>query len=114
MILVTTGVYASAAATVAVALANRGRQHARSARVQVENDHPTNLREEQDERAEATAKGLNAILSSVGHLRGDIGGIRSELRSDREAVRHHNEATDSRLLELENTLNRRKRNSDTE
>ncbi|WP_157156266.1 DUF2746 domain-containing protein [Diaminobutyricimonas sp. LJ205] len=31
-------------------IANRGRQHAKAARAQVENSHSTNLREEADER----------------------------------------------------------------
>ena len=51
---------------VGAALANRGRQHAKAAREQVQNSHGPNLREELDERhAENVAK-LNKLVEWQG------------------------------------------------
>jgi len=53
-----------AAGLIAVALiANRGRQHAKAARNQVENNHKTNLREEFDERHHENAEKLDALVA---------------------------------------------------
>ncbi|WP_157001419.1 DUF2746 domain-containing protein [Agromyces laixinhei] len=52
-----------AAGIVLVALiSNRGRQHAKAARDQVQNSHSTNLREEMDERHAQTQTKLNELV----------------------------------------------------
>lgn len=47
---------------VAAALANRGRQHAKAARAQVENSHSTNFREEFDRRHEENSEKLDTLM----------------------------------------------------
>lgn len=74
----------------AAVLANRGRQHARAARVQVENDHSTNFRDDQDQQSEKLSLGLRLLLSAKSDIRGirrDVG--RNTDRLDRhEALLH--------------------------
>lgn len=82
---------------------------AAAAREQVENNHDTNLREENDVRHEETRGWIDSvrrlITSEIRTLRTDvgkdIGGIRQELRDDR---RNHNEslrALDGRITTIE-------------
>jgi hypothetical protein len=69
-------------AILAAILANRGRQHARAARHQVENDHTTNFREDQDKQTEQLSLGLRLLLSAKSDIRGlrrDIGRIYDRL-----------------------------------
>ena len=65
------------------------RKNSAAAREQVENDHDTNLREENDSRHKETKGWIDGIrrdmarqFSTVGR---DIGGLREELRIDRQA-----------------------------
>lgn len=67
---------------IAAVLANRGRQHARAARVQVENDHTTNFRDDQDKQSDQLSLGLRLLLGAKSDIRGmrrDIGRIYSRL-----------------------------------
>ncbi len=58
------------------ALANRTRQHAKASREQVENNHESNLREEQDERhiesMAAFSAGRAESMAAIGELRRHI------------------------------------------
>lgn len=65
---------------------------------QVENDHSTNLREEQDERHAE-------LISNQKHAARDIGGIREEIRGMRKDIRRERE----RIDDLEDTLDPRKK-----
>lgn len=74
-----------------VAIVNRTRQHTKAVRDQVENDHPTNFRDEQDHRhLEVVTKfdgALEAIASlgrSIGSIRDDVRQVREELQGERE------------------------------
>lgn len=66
-------------------VANRGRQHAKAAREQVENDHATNLRVEGDDRHTEILQRLEGLASDIRGVRRDIGRI------------------DERVIELERT-----------
>jgi hypothetical protein len=71
----------SAASSIAGAIiANRGRQHAQAARVQVENNHSTNMREEADERHAENVKALKWIAQRVNWLTDMAIGNRSRIR----------------------------------
>lgn len=63
---------------VAAVLANRGRQHARAARIQVENDHTTNLRDDQDEKHAETAGQNNLLINLLMGAKSDIRGMRRD------------------------------------
>lgn len=56
------------------------RKDTRTVKHEVKNDHTTNLRVESDQRYAATKRWMETISK-------DIGGIRGELRDDREATR---------------------------
>lgn len=73
------------AAVISTFLANRGRQHAKAARTQVENNHSTNLREEGDERHAQNTTTLEAIQSDIRGIRRDVGRLtdRSHKHEDR-------------------------------
>lgn len=85
MVAAITGIPGIAAAV----LANRGRQHARATRVQVENDHSTNLRDDldkskvsADDANDKLSLGLRLLLSAKSDIRGlrrDIGRIYNRL-----------------------------------
>ncbi|MDF2555228.1 MAG: hypothetical protein K0R60_1123 [Microbacterium sp.] len=47
---------------IGAALANRGRQHAKAARDQVENSHATNFRDEFDRRHEENTRKLDTLV----------------------------------------------------
>lgn len=71
----------SAASSIAGAIiANRGRQHAQAARVQVENNHSTNFREESDERHAENQRALKWIAQRVNWLTDMAIGNRSRIR----------------------------------
>ena len=64
----------SAVGLLAVALvANRGRQHAKAARQQVENDHDTNLRVEGDDRHRELVDRIEGVASDVRIIRSQHG-----------------------------------------
>jgi hypothetical protein len=80
-------------------VANRGRQHAKAARKQVENSHSTNLREEGDERHEENKQLLHDVLERVAGVKSDIRGLRKDVGRLYDADRTHEE----RIHELERT-----------
>jgi hypothetical protein len=55
-------IIAGVPALTAALLANRGRQHAKAARAQVQNSHNTNLREELDERHNENVGKLDELV----------------------------------------------------
>lgn len=82
----------------AAVLANRGRQHAKAARVQVENDHSTNLRDDQDSIKAGTddandklSLGLRLLLSA----KSDIRGLRRDIGRIYNRLDHHEELLDN-------------------
>lgn len=88
---------------VMVVILNRTRQHARAARVQVENSHSTNFREEQDEYHHAQ---LAAVASLRTHFDTQINGVRSDFRGMRKDIGRLADADkdhDERLRDLERT-----------
>ena len=77
----------------AAILANRGRQHAKAARVQVENDHDTNFRDDQDKQSDQLSLGLRLLLGAKSDIRGlrrDIGRIYDRL-DEHESWMHDTE-----------------------
>lgn len=64
---------------IAAVLANRSRQHARAARVQVENDHTTNLREEGDSRHTESTRLQNLTIQLLMDAKKDIRGLRYDI-----------------------------------
>ena len=99
MIEIVVAVVAAVAAITSTAIANRGRQHAKAARVQVENNHSTNMREEGDERHEENKKLLNDVLDRISGVKSDIRGLRRDVGRLYDADRTHEE----RIHELEKT-----------
>lgn len=81
---------AAGASIVAAGIANRGRQHSKAARVQVENSHTTNLRDEQDGRHGEILAALEEVKSDVSGMKSDVRGIR------RDIGRHSDELRDLR------------------
>lgn len=74
-----------------VAIVNRTRQHSKAVRVQVENDHSTNFRDELDtrhteilEKVDGAMKAIAALGKSVGSVRDDLRQVRDELQGERE------------------------------
>lgn len=91
---------------VSVALiSNRGRQHAKAARVQVENNHRDadgnviNLREEGDERHTANTQLLKQLIAAQHAIQGDIRGIRRDIGRLMDADASHAD----RIHQLEKT-----------
>ena len=90
----------STAGLVVVALiANRTRQHAKAARNQVENDHDTNLRVENDTRHTENVGTLESILRSQRAIHSTQKGIKADIRQIRTIVDRHAE----QIWELEKT-----------
>lgn len=93
-----------AASAVAVALIAAGvlstRRRVKRVQAQVENDHTTNMREEQDERHEENSRALHWLVGTVKTLVRDLGGIRQEIRDLRADVRHERD----RIDDLEDTI----------
>lgn len=91
-----------ALSAIAVALIAAGvlgvRSRVKSVQAQVENDHTTNMREEQDERHKENSSLLRSVVR-------DIGGIRQDLRDLRSEVRHERD----RIDEIEDTINPKER-----
>lgn len=56
-------IIAAVPAVLAIIVSNRGRQHAKAAREQVENNHSTNMREEFDERHYENARKLDQLVA---------------------------------------------------
>lgn len=82
---------------VAAILANIGRQHAKAARVQVENDHSTNLRDDldkskvsADDANDKLSLGLRLLLSA----KSDIRGLRRDIGRIYNRLDHHEELLD--------------------
>lgn len=70
-------------------------------RHQVENDHSTNMRVENDERHEENKRALHAIWQLLHENRADLGGVREEIRDlHRTAARNRD-----RIHDIEITLN---------
>lgn len=67
-------------------LANRGRQHAKAARDQVENHHNTNLREEGDERHAENKALLETVLTRVDDLGERVTGVKADVRGIRRDI----------------------------
>lgn len=59
-------------------LAGRANHNAKRGRVQVENSHDTNLREENDFRHAETLKRFDRVDSSVGGVRSDVRALRAD------------------------------------
>lgn len=103
----------SAIGLILVAIVNRTRQHTKAVRNQVENDHTTNFRDEQDVRhVELLTKfdgALEAIAGlgrSVGSIRDDLRQVRDELQGEREErleLRRDLRAERERISALEDT-----------
>jgi len=91
---------AAAIATSAATNASSAARDASAARAQVENDHTTNLREEQDERHGENTSKLDAVLSALGEVRADIGGIRSDVRQ----LYRQDARTADRITDIEQTI----------
>jgi len=69
--------------TVVTVLANRARTHAKAARYQVENDHKTNLRDEQDQRHRDNTSRLGILETRVGGMEKSLGRIEDHLGIER-------------------------------
>lgn len=76
------------------------RQDTKVIRHEVKNDHSENMRVENDSRHAETERWFAELRSDLSGFRQDVGGIRAELRHDREAVRlgFSNANTDIRAL----------------
>lgn len=70
------------------------RRSVKRVQAQVENDHTTNMREEQDERHAENTRALSWLVGTVNNLVRDIGGIRQDLRDLRADVRHERDRID--------------------
>ncbi|QMU97857.1 hypothetical protein FVO59_12045 [Microbacterium esteraromaticum] len=89
--------------------ASAARTNSAAARVQVENDHSTNMREENDERHRETKRWIDDLRATfTGEIRvlrkevgADIGGIRQELRDDRRANRDAISDLSGRITSIE-------------
>lgn len=91
----------------AAAIAASAAKDAKAARVQVENDHTTNLREEADDRHSSTVVSFGRVLDAIDETRKDIGGLRGEVRAVRADVSTLYGRTDTnreRLDSLEDTI----------
>lgn len=86
MVAAITGIPGIAAAVIA----NRGRRHARAARTQVENDHTTNLRDDQDKQSDQLSLGLRLLLSA----KSDIRGLRRDIGRIYNRLDHHEDMLD--------------------
>ena len=67
------------------------RKDMQSVKHQVKNDHGTNLRDDLDKTAEITREGWNSVHSKLTNIEGninnltlDVGGLRSEMRHERD------------------------------
>ena len=69
-------------------------------RSQVENDHSTNLREENDQRHAETVRGIDRIADAVEETRKDIGGMREEIRG----LRDRDNQLDTRIQRIETNV----------
>lgn len=78
---------AAGAAVVSAAIANRGRQHSKAARAQVENSHPTNLREESDDRHAEIMQSLQEVKVDQAGMKSDIRGIRRDIGRHADQLR---------------------------
>jgi hypothetical protein len=74
----------------AVIVANRGRQHARVSRVQLENEHQQtdnpNLREDLDAKDATTQEKLDKVIKQLGSVRDDIGLLKAGWRDNRTDI----------------------------
>lgn len=68
-------------------LLERTRRHAKAAREQVENDHPTNLRDEADERHGANVSRLVRLERGQAQLTHAVGSIQDHLGIERTIPR---------------------------
>lgn len=88
---------AAGASVVAAMIANRGRQHSKAARTQVENSHTSNLREESDDRHAE-------IMGAIQEVKTDQAGMKSDIRGIRRDIGRHSD----QLRDLEKTQPRPK------
>lgn len=79
-------------------IANESRRHSKAARHQVENDHSTNMRVENDERYWEQGRKLDLILAHQRQTDAKVDGLREDL--SRES---------GRIWELERTIDREER-----
>ena len=77
----------TALGAILVALLNRTRQHAKAAREQVENNHPKNLRDEQDERHGENVSRLDSLERGQLQLQRAVGSIQDHLGIERTMPR---------------------------
>lgn len=85
------------------ALANRTRQHAKASRNQVENDHSTNLREEQDTRHRESMAAIRELRTHVDRRFDATGSDIRGLRRDIGRLTDSDEHLEERIRDLENT-----------
>lgn len=90
-------IIAAVAALASAGIANRGRQHSKAARVQVENSHTSNLREESDDRH-------IEIMAAISDVKQDQAGMKSDIRGIRRDLGRHSD----QLRDLERTQPRPK------
>ena len=83
VIVATIGAFAS---VLSVILAGRANHNAKRGREQVENNHSTNFREENDHRHAETLKRFDRIDSSVGEVRSDVRATRGDVSDLAERV----------------------------
>lgn len=77
----------SAAALIVVAVINVGlRRRVRAIQGQVQNDHPTNLREELDDRHDETRDWFKDLRRDIGGLREEIRDVRAEQRTQSNRI----------------------------
>lgn len=98
-----------AASAIIVALIAAGvlstRRRVKRVQAQVENDHTTNMREEQDARHKENSTALHWLVGTVKTLVRDLGGIRQDIRDLRAEVRHERD----RIDDIEDTINPKER-----
>lgn len=61
-------------------VATGARRHAKAARYEVQNTHPTNLRDDLDEKFEGLAGLVKTVIDRQAEQGKDIGGIRADVR----------------------------------
>lgn len=91
-----------------LSLANRGkiRQTAEDARVvryQVENSHDSNLRDDADEKHDASTSMQDRILDGIKELRTSMDRQFGEVRKDIQRLNDHDDRDDKRIRDLEAT-----------
>lgn len=73
---------ASAPGILSVVVSARANHNAKRARTQVENNHHTNFREENDERHDEVVKSFNSLDSVLSRIHRTLGGLRDDVRAN--------------------------------